>query len=371
MLTGNTDHAAVARKWFDGYFQARLVEFGTDGLAEKVALYLDPQLDFKCGFTSPLGGLFPAFYLSPFAPSLAEKLFSSAVAGAGLEVGTGTLAGRLLGLVSTRWATLIGIGFSMPSAPPVPWFRVATVTTACLLGIARLGSKKAAAKSMAALALFGSSLAGLVAAAQGLASMYIQVGQLFLNSAVELGRDDVAARMRDLLEIIGQPQRFGDGNFGFFYHLQEKYPRGQISANLMLAEVNDVGGWRRFFTNRTYHDRFDAPTVEGVDFPSVGLSQAWNDPEAGTLTISTYASTPSKTGLPTSFRVINLLPAERESVTVMRDGESYSDWTINEDGTCLEISASIATHTYVVCTGYTGPTGVDTSGASPTFRSRL
>lgn len=387
MISGSTDHAAVARNWFKGYFQDKLCEMDSSGHYKKVAVYEDVDVGFKWGFDSPwgngtpLGGVFPAWYLIPLSPEIGEKLFLSSVRGAMLELGTNTLAGRLLGVVGDRWAAVLGIGFSMPFIPPVRVKQLALASTACLMGVAKFGSKRAAAKVFAALALMSSSLAGLVCAGQGLGSMYMLIGQMFMNGAIELGLDDLGGRFRELFEIIANPKEFGDGNFGFFYKLENKYPRGQLSAQVMLAEINEGGAWRRFFENRNYRDRFTAPTVEGVDFPTVGLSQAWNDPKEGTLTITTYASTPSKAGSATSFRLVNLLPAEREDVAVTRDGECYGDWTLSEDGTRLDLCASVAAHTYVVRTGYTGPTGVDTSvgdptrvGTSvsdPTFRSRL
>ena len=74
----------------------------------------------------------------------------------------------------------------------------------------------------------------------------------------------------------------------------------------MVAEVNDGGGWQRLFRNRDFRDRFNAPTVVGVDFPTIGLCQAWNDPKEGTLLLCTYAATPSKRGTSTRFRVVRV-----------------------------------------------------------------
>lgn len=370
-VIADTDHACVAREWFSGYFSKKLCEFGRDGRAKKVAVYYDPEIDFKWG-NNATAGLLPAWYLLAFMPDLAAKLFESAVESIGLTPGFGSPATQLLSRVSPRLATLLGLGGQSLAKPPLPKLPLIAATTAGLLGLARYGSKMLALKALAAVVVVGTSVGTFVNAASGAGNLAMQFGGLIVNEATELGRHDVAARMCDILESVAEPRHFGDGDFGFFYHRGEKYPRGQLSALLMTMEVNAGGDWRRFFTNKDYGQRFSAPTAVGVDFPIVGLSQAWNDPKKGTLTISTYAATPSRVGEPTSFRVV-CLPRPQQ-IAITRDGEPYRDWELLHDGGSLELRTEVAVHTFVIHTGYTGPTGMVLSqpgAAQPDARGRL
>ena len=50
------------------------------------------------------------------------------------------------------------------------------------------------------------------------------------------------------------------------------------------------------------------PTVHGVDFPTVCLSQAFYDVDRTSLIVSTHAGLPAAAGSPTSFRVANVEP---------------------------------------------------------------
>jgi hypothetical protein len=45
---------------------------------------------------------------------------------------------------------------------------------------------------------------------------------------------------------------------------------------MMMMDVGTGGDWARAFSGGPI-DRFGAPMVEDVDFPKLGLAQAWND----------------------------------------------------------------------------------------------
>ena len=96
--------------------------------------------------------------------------------------------------------------------------------------------------------------------------------------ARELGDQTAVARLTAIAETEFEPRFFGDHDerFGWFFHLHEAYPRGTQSAMMMVAEIGDQGNWTRAF-EAPHLDKFDAPTVEGIDFPSLGVYQAWND----------------------------------------------------------------------------------------------
>ena len=96
-------------------------------------------------------------------------------------------------------------------------------------------------------------------------------------------------------------------------------PRGQFNATRMMAEGPcPEGAWRRLF-NAPNLRKVSEPTVYGVDFPTVCLSQACYDAARGRLVIATDAGIPDAAGQPTSFRVTNLdspLRAESKSTVV-------------------------------------------------------
>ena len=122
----------------------------------------------------------------------------------------------------------------------------------------------------------------------------IRASQPGLVMARELGDHTAVARLRAAAEREYDPRFFGDGDemFGWWFGLDEAYPRGQRSASMMVAEVGMGDAWYRAF-EAPHMDKFEAPTVEGVDFPSLGIYQAWNDAGSGALHVGTYAAAPT------------------------------------------------------------------------------
>merc|ERR1711860_405336 len=103
-----------------------------------------------------------------------------------------------------------------------------------------------------------------------------------------MGDEPVVNKLKNHINRTSEGKFFGTSEFGFFFHLGENWPRGQMSALLMCGEVLTSGDWQRAFHNAGNKDRFHAPTVEGIAFPDVGVSQAWNDTERGVLIVSLY-----------------------------------------------------------------------------------
>ena len=68
---------------------------------------------------------------------------------------------------------------------------------------------------------------------------------LALTLAIEFEDKEVEKRAKHLLRAFSEPRHFDDGCFGFFFHLQERWPRGQLSALLMTAEVGGGGRWEK------------------------------------------------------------------------------------------------------------------------------
>jgi hypothetical protein len=143
----------------------------------------------------------------------------------------------------------------------------------------------------------------------------------------------------------------------------EEWPRGQSSALHICTEVMSPGAWHRAFNAVDWSDRFSQvrkqpffsplfallsichvlkmialprqardkhiegnalnkreavfsqPTVEGVDFPTLGISAARNDLSTGELLVKTYAAAPSCAGQATSFKLTTLGGCDLASLT--------------------------------------------------------
>ncbi len=171
-----------------------------------------------------------------------------------------------------------------------------------------------------------------------------------LVMARELGDQAGMERLSAAAEREYEPRFFGDDSsrFGWWFKLAEQYPRGQRSALMMVTEVGKPGDWIRAFTV-PHLDKFQAPTVEGVDYPALGISQAWNDEQRGTLHVGTYAASPDRRGLPVSWRVTGL-PRSR-GVTVRCDGEPFMRFEVISPN-AIRIDSTIDTHKFQVVTSY-------------------
>ncbi len=174
-----------------------------------------------------------------------------------------------------------------------------------------------------------------------------------LLMAHELGDYVTERRLRDYVEEHFEPRSFGEENdrFGFFFGWGKQYPRGQQSALLMIPEVAAPGAWLRWPSDANI-SKFSAPTVEGVDYPSVGLSVARNDAVSGELLFKPYAATPSHTGRPTSMRITQI--PDMTNVRISCDGQDFAAWRGIGPNT-IELNLRIGTHSIVVRTGYYGP----------------
>jgi hypothetical protein len=171
--------------------------------------------------------------------------------------------------------------------------------------------------------------------------------------AQELGDDVTAKRLRDSINETSEPRAFGGSgeNFGYWFGTGEDYPRGQLSALMMLCEAGQPGAWTKAFNNPTYKDRFLQPTVVGVDYPNLGISEAWNNIETGELKISSYAATPSMRGTPSAFKVNNL--PNVGLIKVLVNDQDYPRWhALNEHE--IEIQIDTDTHSITVLCGRPG-----------------
>ena len=132
------------------------------------------------------------------------------------------------------------------------------------------------------------------------------------------------------------------GEFTWGFGLDEPYPRGQYNAPAALAEAITEGAWRRLFTAPNLR-KFVEPTVTGVDFPTVCLSQAVYDVDRRHLIVATDKGVPGALGQPTTFRITNVKP---DNCTVVADGAMSDDWRAVEGD--IEVSTTVGEHTFVI-----------------------
>lgn len=194
----------------------------------------------------------------------------------------------------------------------------------------------------------------------------VRLNSTGLLLARELGDDTSYARLMAAAEENYEPRFFGDHgeNFGWFFGLPEAYPRGQQSATMMIAEVGQAGDWVRAF-DVPHMDKFSAPTVEGIDYPSLGVSQAWNDREGGALHVATYPVTPDRAGMPTNWTVTNL--PDPDQVVILCDGQPFDRFETT-GANSIRLDTDTDPHRYQIFTGYRGQ-GVAANAAEPAGRA--
>ncbi len=168
-----------------------------------------------------------------------------------------------------------------------------------------------------------------------------------LTLAHQIGDNELVRMLRTQVEANYEPTWDRQaGEFFYGFRLGEAIPRGQYNSHVMLSEVGEPGGWWRLF-NESSVRRFEEPTVCGVDYPRVGLSEAHYDAKERTLALRTYAATPAAAGGTTRFRVTNL--KQPGACRVLADGVPYDRCRVH-DGE-LEIEATIDEKCYQVIEG--------------------
>ena len=157
-------------------------------------------------------------------------------------------------------------------------------------------------------------------------------------------------RLRKYAEENFEPQFFGvnDSQFGFWFNLGEKWPRGQLSALAMCAEVCEPEAWESLF-NKPNLTKFYSPSIEGVDFPSVSIEKAFHDDRKGKLHFSISDGDKTKTNRKTNIEVFNLPDAKE--ITVLCDGKRFNEYKIL-DNSRISINTQVRKHSFEIDTGY-------------------
>ncbi|MGB0955211.1 MAG: hypothetical protein ACPGZP_04330 [Panacagrimonas sp.] len=179
--------------------------------------------------------------------------------------------------------------------------------------------------------------------------------------ARDLGDDITQARLRERLMQRADPRWFGDesAQFGYWFGLDEPYPRGQLSALLMVCEAGEPGAWSKAF-RQPNREKFHQPTVEGIDYPALDVQRAWNDGDRLYLDID--AGLPSQRGADTEFRVTRIPAACQPRLRC--DGDDYPHWQ-RVDDTTIGVRCDISKHRFVMDFSTAGQTqGASSHGES-------
>ena len=115
-----------------------------------------------------------------------------------------------------------------------------------------------------------------------------------------------------------------------------------------MAEVGTKGAWRRLFEKPDLW-KFEAPTIEGVNFPSLGITEAWNDPDAGLLHVQTSAAYSNLKGMGTTFSITNL--PDPDTAEISCDGQLFHNWHKTSEHS-IKVDTDINPHNFRITTGY-------------------
>jgi hypothetical protein len=127
---------------------------------------------------------------------------------------------------------------------------------------------------------------------------------MLLQIAGEFADEATKQRIWEAAEAHIEPLwDHGLGEFTLGFGLNEEHPRGQWNARCMAGWVCEEGAWARIF-NEPDLGKFDLPTVEGVDFPRVALSEARWDGNA--LHVAAQPQNALVHGTTTTVRITNL-----------------------------------------------------------------
>lgn len=165
-----------------------------------------------------------------------------------------------------------------------------------------------------------------------------------LSLAREFGDAPLYGRLRAQADTAYGPTFDAErGEFYYRFGFEEAFPRGQYNDWIMPAMVGDAGTWWQMF-NEPNLKKFVQPTLHGVDYGRLGVSQAFYDAGERLLVLATYPADRGRVGEETAFRVRNLMDGGRYTVEV--DGKAPGRWRI-ADGE-MEIVTTVDHHAVLI-----------------------
>jgi hypothetical protein len=167
---------------------------------------------------------------------------------------------------------------------------------------------------------------------------------MIIHLAREWGLDDLAARLQQAADEDYEPSWDRErGEFTWGFQLDEEHPRGQFNASMAAAEALTEGAWWRLF-NVGPRNRFAQPTVTGIDFPDLVVTQGYWDTETAQLLVATAAKNRRVVGRPTTFKIINLDTA----ATWRLERDDAPPETVHPDGSELIVATTIDSHRFAL-----------------------
>jgi len=164
-----------------------------------------------------------------------------------------------------------------------------------------------------------------------------------LTYAREIGDVERAEALEQWMNTRGGAT-YDNGEFYFTYGLEEEWPRGIPNAWATLGYIGGPGSLRRTY-NELNLEKFSQPTLEGVDYPGVNVSQATYDAAKDALVVSISPGT-ARVGSITTFRVTHYPYGERGHQVLM-DGKEHDDWSDAGPGEIV-VRATVDDHTLVI-----------------------
>ena len=164
-----------------------------------------------------------------------------------------------------------------------------------------------------------------------------------LTYAREIGDVERAEALEQWMNTQGGAN-YDNGEFYFTYGLEEEWPRGIPNAWATLGYIGGAGSLRRMY-NELNLEKFGQPTLEGVDYPGVNVSQASYDAAKDALVVSISPGT-ARVGSVTTFRVTHY-PYGQRGHQVLVDGKEHDDWSDAGPGEIV-VRTTVADHTLVI-----------------------
>jgi hypothetical protein len=164
-----------------------------------------------------------------------------------------------------------------------------------------------------------------------------------LTYAREIGDVERAEALEQWMNTQGGAT-YDNGEFYFTYGLEEEWPRGIPNAWATLGYIGGAGSLRRMY-NELNLEKFSQPTLEGIDYPGVNVSQASYDAGKDALVVSISPGT-ARVGSITTFRVTHYPYGDRGH-QVLIDGKEHDDWSDSGPGEIV-VRTTVDDHRLVI-----------------------